>query len=67
MAEPAAIPRLKPCPICGKLAIEQFRPFCCKRCGDVDLHRWLAGVYSVPAVENEDRAEEGEAPDEKSD
>jgi uncharacterized protein len=47
-------PRLKPCPICGKLALAQFRPFCSKRCADVDLHRWLAGVYAVPAVENED-------------
>jgi endogenous inhibitor of DNA gyrase (YacG/DUF329 family) len=31
--------------------MERFRPFCSRRCADVDLHRWLAGVYSVPAVE----------------
>jgi hypothetical protein len=67
MPDPAAAPRLKPCPICGKLAIEQLRPFCSKRCADVDLHRWLAGVYAVPAVEDEDSAEEGVAPDEKPD
>jgi endogenous inhibitor of DNA gyrase (YacG/DUF329 family) len=66
MPDPATAPRLKPCPICGKLAIEQFRPFCSKRCADVDLHRWLAGVYAVPAAENDDSAED-KAPDEKSD
>jgi hypothetical protein len=67
MSDPAAVPRLKPCPICGKLALEQFRPFCSKRCADVDLHRWLAGVYAVPAAEDEERAEEGVASDEKPD
>jgi endogenous inhibitor of DNA gyrase (YacG/DUF329 family) len=66
MPDHSAAPRLKPCPICGKLAIEQFRPFCSKRCADVDLHRWLAGVYAVPAAENDDGAED-KAPDEKSD
>lgn len=44
----------KPCPICGKPAVEQSRPFCSKRCADVDLNRWLSGVYSVPVVERED-------------
>ena len=28
----------KTCPICGKPAAEVFRPFCSKRCADVDLH-----------------------------
>jgi hypothetical protein len=60
-------PRLKPCPICGKLAVTQFRPFCSKHCADVDLNRWLSGVYSVPAVEDDDRSEEGEAPEDQRD
>ena len=47
-------PRLAPCPICGKLPIQQFRPFCSKRCRDVDLNRWLKGVYAVPVTENDD-------------
>lgn len=42
------------CPICGKPTQEPFRPFCSKRCADVDLQRWLSGRYAVPAVENED-------------
>jgi endogenous inhibitor of DNA gyrase (YacG/DUF329 family) len=36
------------CPICGKPASAKYKPFCSARCADVDLHRWLAGVYSVP-------------------
>ena len=54
---------VKPCPICGKIAEQQFRPFCSKRCADVDLHRWLSGVYAVPAVENEERPDEDSEPE----
>jgi len=52
----------KKCPICGKPAEEQFRPFCSKRCADVDLNRWLSGVYAVPAVE-QDESSDGEPPE----
>ena len=56
-------PRLAPCPICGKLPVQTFRPFCSKRCADVDLNRWLSGVYAVPVTEetDEDGARDGEA------
>jgi uncharacterized protein len=50
----------KSCPICGKPQAERFRPFCSRRCADVDLNRWLTGVYAVPAVEQDDV--EAEAP-----
>ena len=52
----------KLCAICGKPADAVFRPFCSKRCADVDLHRWLSGVYAVPVTEDEEedeRREEG--------
>jgi hypothetical protein len=65
MSDSADVPRLKPCPVCGKLSVEQFRPFCSRRCSDVDLNRWLSGVYAVPAVEN-DRPDDDEAPPEQS-
>jgi endogenous inhibitor of DNA gyrase (YacG/DUF329 family) len=42
------------CPTCGKPTVAEFRPFCSKRCADVDLHRWLAGVYAVPGAAEED-------------
>lgn len=46
----------KPCPICGQPPDERYRPFCSARCADVDLHRWLGGVY---------RVETGERPDDR--
>jgi hypothetical protein len=36
------------CPICGKPASDSYRPFCGKRCADVDLNRWLDGRYAIP-------------------
>ena len=36
------------CPICGKATDPAFRPFCSKRCADVDLARWLRGDYAAP-------------------
>ncbi len=47
----------RPCPICGKPAVAETRPFCSKRCADVDLHRWLGSVYAIPAVESEEEPE----------
>jgi endogenous inhibitor of DNA gyrase (YacG/DUF329 family) len=51
------VPRAKRCPICGKPAVAEFRAFCSQRCADVDLNRWLSGVYVVPG--KEDEAEDG--------
>ena len=45
------------CPICGKPTDVTPRPFCSKRCADVDLHRWLSGVYVVPVTEDEEEDE----------
>jgi hypothetical protein len=39
------------CPICKSPAERRFRPFCSKRCAEIDLSRWLGGSYAVPAVE----------------
>jgi endogenous inhibitor of DNA gyrase (YacG/DUF329 family) len=47
-------PRTKSCPICGKPTVENFRPFCSRRCTNVDLNRWFSGVYAVPIKEEED-------------
>jgi endogenous inhibitor of DNA gyrase (YacG/DUF329 family) len=46
--------RASSCPICRQPAAEKFRPFCSRRCADVDLHRWLGGVYAVPVTEDAD-------------
>ena len=37
------------CPICEKPTEKAYRPFCSKRCADVDLGRWFNGSYAVPA------------------
>ncbi|MBN8629814.1 MAG: DNA gyrase inhibitor YacG [Rhodobacterales bacterium] len=50
------------CPICGKPASPDYRPFCSRRCADVDLGRWLTEGYRIPA-ENEDEAEDAPADD----
>ena len=42
------------CPICEKVPPDAtYRPFCSRRCADVDLQRWLTGRYAIPAEEDE--------------
>jgi len=38
---------VRPCPICGRPATLEDRPFCSKRCAEIDLHRWLSGAYTI--------------------
>ena len=47
------------CAICGRPAVRAFRSFCSARCRDIDLGRWLSGVY---AIESDDYPEDGEGP-----
>jgi endogenous inhibitor of DNA gyrase (YacG/DUF329 family) len=46
--------------------VAAFKPFCSKRCADVDLHRWLSGRYAIPVTEDEEederRDDSGDAP-----
>ncbi len=42
------------CPICGESTVPAFRPFCSKRCADIDLARWLKGSYSLPSEDEPD-------------
>ena len=41
-------------PICRKPTIVAYKPFCSRRCADVDLGRWLNESYTVPVAEEED-------------
>jgi endogenous inhibitor of DNA gyrase (YacG/DUF329 family) len=46
------------CPICGRPSDAKYIPFCSRRCADVDLSRWLRGVYTIPDKgESEDGGE----------
>ncbi|TYP63092.1 hypothetical protein A9A71_120424 [Stutzerimonas stutzeri] len=42
------------CPICKKDSQPQYRPFCSKRCADVDLAKWFRGAYVIPGPLLED-------------
>ncbi|AJE46124.1 DNA gyrase inhibitor YacG [Celeribacter indicus] len=49
------------CPICGNPTVKKYRPFCSKRCADLDLARWMNGSYAVPSLREEDPEEIAEA------
>ncbi|SFM05439.1 DNA gyrase inhibitor YacG [Shimia aestuarii] len=42
------------CPICKKDTVAKYRPFCSKRCADVDLGKWLSGDYALPSGDPEE-------------
>lgn len=42
------------CPICKKQTDTKYRPFCSKRCADIDLGKWLTGSYAIPATETDE-------------
>jgi endogenous inhibitor of DNA gyrase (YacG/DUF329 family) len=52
-SEPPAKPDGK-CPICGRPSVTAYRPFCSRRCADVDLARWLRGTYAIPVADRDD-------------
>ncbi|WP_018632011.1 DNA gyrase inhibitor YacG [Neomegalonema perideroedes] len=41
------------CPHCGAPGLRRWRPFCSKRCADLDLARWLRGDYRIPGEETD--------------
>lgn len=46
------------CPICEKKkAVPEFRPFCSKRCADVDLSKWLSDSYAIPGQQSSEAEE----------
>jgi uncharacterized protein len=51
------------CSICGKPVDPAYKPFCSKRCANVDLHRWLNGSYSIagePLEQDQEQDQEGD-------
>jgi endogenous inhibitor of DNA gyrase (YacG/DUF329 family) len=61
MSERRPDPNAKTCAICGRPQEMSFKPFCSKRCADVDLSRWLKGSYAIPAGPS-DEAETADGP-----
>lgn len=50
------------CPICAKPSDPKYRPFCSRRCADVDLGRWLTEGYRIPAASEDEPGDPGETP-----
>ena len=42
------------CPMCEEQTQQAYRPFCSRRCADLDLARWFNGSYAVPSRDPED-------------
>ena len=42
------------CANCDKPAVAEYKPFCSRRCANLDLGRWLNESYTIPAVEPPD-------------
>ncbi len=60
------------CPICKDDSIEAYRPFCSRRCADIDLGRWFKGSYAIAGRSDDDDADQaktvmGDAPEDPSD
>ena len=53
-----ARPRAARCPVCGRPPVAAAKPFCSRRCAEVDLARWLHGVYRVPVNDPDDEIED---------
>jgi endogenous inhibitor of DNA gyrase (YacG/DUF329 family) len=51
------------CPICRRPADPTCRPFCSKRCAEVDLGRWFTNHYVVPGPPGE--LDDDDAPSEE--
>ncbi len=42
------------CPICTAETERAYRPFCSRRCADVDLAKWMNGSYACASTDPED-------------
>ena len=51
-------PSPRKCPQCGKPASAEFRPFCSKRCAQLDLGNWLNETYRIAGDEEADLDED---------
>lgn len=48
------------CPLCKKPSVVEYRPFCSKRCADVDLARWFRGDYRIEGEEKKEEDQDEE-------
>ncbi len=42
------------CPVCAEDTVADYRPFCSRRCADIDLAKWMNGSYAMPSQDPQD-------------
>ncbi|TMM51673.1 DNA gyrase inhibitor YacG [Sulfitobacter sabulilitoris] len=42
------------CPMCDRETVQKYRPFCSRRCADLDLAKWFNGGYAAPSNDPDD-------------
>lgn len=65
-SSPDQTPTGKPCVICQAPAVVAHRPFCSDRCRQVDLNRWLGGVYTMKEETDDIVSEPSDFPDDNA-
>lgn len=50
----------KACPLCGKTASAEHRPFCSRGCANRDLLSWLGEAYVLPGESAAPNADDGD-------
>lgn len=55
------------CPMCARPSDEHYRPFCSKRCANIDLSRWLSGGYVIPGNPADTDGEDDDLPQTRRD
>ena len=63
----ASILEMRKCALCGKPQSPTYRPFCSRRCADVDLGRWLKGGYAIPSRPEDETGNAAPDPEQPSD
>ena len=46
-SNPGPLVKVSKCPICKGPGDPHYRPFCSRRCANIDLARWLGGSYAI--------------------
>lgn len=49
--------KVRSCPICKSAAVAAYKPFCSKRCADIDLGKWFKNSYAIPGTASDDEAD----------
>jgi endogenous inhibitor of DNA gyrase (YacG/DUF329 family) len=57
MSKNSASSSASSCAMCPETVAAEWKPFCSKRCADLDLGKWFNGSYAI-AGEPADQAEE---------